>query len=216
MKGLNRQDIIAIGQLVIALLMLWSLRQTGKNLDYTKSQIEAQKVPTIDIASFENYQLHLLNSGGAEVEQFQVIGYLSVYYNEKTEEVTRVSISAGSLEGPILHDRLGPRGEFVVSFDKLTLAALKGPREKGEEEAFAAVFRYYRAADRKPFYKIVSFLRRQIEAKDPTPDYIYFPLYVAPGSAMSGPNKPIFKVLRTTLRELCVDNFGINLANEVP
>src|SRR5436190_1066880 len=96
-KALSPQNIVAIGQLVVAILMLWSLRQTSKNLDYARMQVEATKLPSIDLSSFTDNKIHLLNSGGSETEQFQIVGYLGAYYQEKTEEVTRLSISAPPL-----------------------------------------------------------------------------------------------------------------------
>ena len=214
MKALSAQDCVAIGQLVVALLMLWSLRQTGRNLDYARLQIEAAKLPSLDVASFIDDKVHLLNSGGSEIEQFQIVGFLGTYYQEKTEEITRVSISAGLLTGAPVHDRLLPGEEFSVPFAQLTLVKVGNPPEPGEQEAFAVVFRYYRSADRRAFFKIVSFMRRVIETGSKK-DFLYFPLYVAPGSALAGPNRPVLRKLRKALRELCVESFDIGSLGDV-
>lgn len=204
---LSPQNLIAIGQLVVAILMLWSLKQTARNLDYARMQIEAGKLPSIEIASFSD-TLRLLNSGGSGTEQFQIVGCLAAHYRWKSEEVTRLMLSAPPLSVDPICKRLAPGEEVAIPFEKLTLASSGSPPEPDEQEVFAVVLRYYRSADRRRFFKIVPFLRSQTE-KGSEKNYLYFPLYVVPGTGLGGPNGGVFKKLRDTVREICVQNFDI-------
>lgn len=206
MNALSPMEYVGFGQLAVAALMLWSLRQTGRNLEYARLQIEGAKLPSLDVSSFADGKVHLLNSGGSEIEQFQIIGFLGAYFQLEPEEVTRVSMSAGL--PTTVHGRLLPGEGFSVPFTQLTLVKCDVPPTPGEQEAFAVVFRYYRSADRRPFYKIVSFMRFQNEARSKM-EFSYFPFYMAPGSATSGPNSPTFRKVRKALRELCLENFDI-------
>jgi hypothetical protein len=211
-KSLTAQDCIAMGQLIVAVLMLCSLWQTSRNLDYTKSQIEASKTPSLEVASLFDDQLHLLNSGGPELDRFQIAAHLAVYYQEKTEDITQIQLSTPLLTEPFVHQRLRSGEEFNIPFSKLTIP-VGIQAELGEQEAFTVVFRYYRVADNRQFFKIVSFLRSEIRTASGKKS-LYFPLFVSPGSGISGPNKPVFIKLRKGLRELCSQYLDLKMLED--
>ena len=80
-----------------------------------------------------------------------------------------------------------------------------------EKEAFAGVLCFYRAADLRPFYKIISFTR--IRSEDPPKDkYLYFPLALVRSSVSGGgTNRIVFKKLRDRLREICVQSLDVTV-----
>lgn len=198
---------MGIGQLVIAALMLYSLLQTRKSLDYTRTQIESTKRPLLEIASFEQDKLHLRNMGGTEIHDVQIVAYMAANYRPN-EDVTRTQFSAVGPRAPILKQSLRPSDELAIDFSQLTFLRTGVLLEHDEGEVFAVVFRYYRAADRRPFHKIMSFIRID-NGESSSPRYLYFSLYVMPGSALAGPNRPVHIKLRKTVEDLCADNFNL-------
>lgn len=187
--------------------MMWSLWQTRTSLDYTRTQIESTKRPVLEIASFEQDKLHLRNMGGAEIQDVQIVAYMAANYSPN-ENVTQTQFSAVGPRAPILKRSLRPSDELSIDFSQLTFIHAGVLPQRDEGEVFAIVFHYYRAADRRPFHKIVSFIR--VNNGDPSsPQYLYFSLYVMPGSALAGPNRPVHIKLRKTMEDLCADNFNL-------
>jgi hypothetical protein len=205
---------IAAGISLLGALAAWasSLWQTQKNLEYSRLQFELTKRPAIQVSSFTDDQLHLLNIGGAELQNVQPIAILAVYYREETEAISRVSISA--FEGEIAKHDLRSGESLAIPFQQLTTVRVGNTPEADEKEAFAAVFRFYRKADRRPFFKIVSFIRRDANEGRSPPQYLYFPLTIIPGSALGGPNRPVLLRLKKDLHDLCVERLGLDVAND--
>lgn len=202
-------ELVAIGQLVIAGLMLWSLWQSNKSLQFTRLQVEAAKRPQLEASSFADDKLHLLNTGGADLEDVGIIGFLAAHYNPG-QEITRTQITGVDARALLLKKSLRPNEELSIDFKRLTFVSVGTGLENDEQEAFSIVFRYYRTADHRPFYKIISFMRVS-NGDMSAPLYLYFPLQIIPGTALSGPNnKPALIKVRKSLQDICSQYFDIH------
>lgn len=179
-------------------------------IEAAKTQIESSKVPVLEATAGVDKELSLINMGGAALKNIEIVAFLSANYNSKTEELSHYNLERPPRK-QILKDNLLTGEEFALPFSQLT-KPVGISKARNEMEAFAVVFRYRRAADMRPYYNIVCFV------KTVNTGGFFYTLDLAPGVSIAQPDEfkvtRITKRLRERLREICIINLGLPINTE--
>ncbi|MCX6033226.1 MAG: hypothetical protein NT169_28575 [Chloroflexi bacterium] len=170
------QAITAIIQTIIAVLLLWTLIQSAQTLSITKRQLEASIEPVLDTAMFGS-KLQLVNTGSIDIRNLEEIAEISGHFDLATQEISDYQIVHSRLP---VHDAIKAGATFEIDLSQRLVVK---PEVKSAESinVYCLVLRYRRAADMKPFIKLIPFQVGQ-DSKTQTAD-IFMPLFPSAGSA---------------------------------
>ena len=235
-KRLISKEFLAVCQLVVAAIMMLSLVQMNKSLEYTKDQIEASKVPAIEITEYHPDGIVVRNVGGLEIEEFRIRARMAVQLKDDDDKtIDYISLNGLQLDEPPLSRKLAPGQGFPLLFSQFpspfrTYSEAVDPKEKAKHEAspspevWAIVLSFKRHADGRQFYKFIC-IRRYKTGQNPISvgpgkpkhffldvnGHMYFPMTLVPNWSTSGDKADILGAakLRDEIEEIFSASLGI-------
>ena len=177
------QGVAATVQAIIAVLMLWTLIQNRQTLKITTRQLEASIAPVVT-PSMSGSKACLVNDGSIEIKQIAVIAVIGGWFDINTRKISEYHVSRGL---QVIQNSLAPGKSLDIDVNKYLLnMPTDSPKVIGTGmPVYGLVITFRRAADMKPFIKLLPFSAGK-DTKTQTTNII-MPLFPSPGSAEAGP-----------------------------